>query len=213
MDSPSHASLNFLSLPVELRLKIYRFLLVIARPSPGPESQALSVDRPHPAILRACKQIHGEATPVLYGENIFFAHYAMLTSFPLLRGWFQPVKCTEPAKRIRRWWLRVRLDAGLPFAITTRGNSSTQTKLAEAFSGAEELVLELWQAMFKGMPASTVLQYFEAVRGVRKVRIFGSIIGYEDYVAWLEKTMQSPIGEVREPYTPSSDADDPSHWE
>lgn len=76
---------HLLRLPTEIRLDIYRELLVpVDRPivfhvdygpagdqkrlRPGLKAQARGL---HPSILRVNKTIHGEATPVLYSENRF----------------------------------------------------------------------------------------------------------------------------------------------
>lgn len=65
-----------LRLPPEIRLKIYRLLVL--------SDLSLRMDRPHtfdcrpkyifPAILSTCHLIHGEAVDVLYRENVFRAH-------------------------------------------------------------------------------------------------------------------------------------------
>ena len=44
------------------------------------------------------------------------------------------------------------------------------------------------------------LKPFEGVRGVKKVRIWGSTTGFENYIAWLEAVMMSPEGSVPEEY-------------
>jgi hypothetical protein len=71
---PSSQSL-FLQLPRELRTEVYRELLR------SEEELGLGVDHLwvpriggnglHPGILQTCKQVHGEAADVLYGENFF----------------------------------------------------------------------------------------------------------------------------------------------
>ncbi|KAH8592262.1 hypothetical protein B0O99DRAFT_597308 [Bisporella sp. PMI_857] len=56
----------FLALPIEIRLLIYRLLLL--------SNSAISYipSRLHPAILATCRQINSEAREVLYGENTFW---------------------------------------------------------------------------------------------------------------------------------------------
>ncbi|ORY12643.1 hypothetical protein BCR34DRAFT_563448 [Clohesyomyces aquaticus] len=65
----------FLSLPTELRLRIYSlllvnpsvyFLLVVGPPRPRPYNDRKPL---YPAILRTCRKIHSEAVSVLYGAN------------------------------------------------------------------------------------------------------------------------------------------------
>ncbi|QDS71666.1 hypothetical protein FKW77_007795 [Venturia effusa] len=82
---------TLLTLPVEIRLHIYDLLLIgryrfdpaqplwIPLHMHGVEKRMkINTDRPHgakkylePAILRTCKQINQEATPILYGKNLF----------------------------------------------------------------------------------------------------------------------------------------------
>lgn len=73
----SHIDLSspILRLPPELRLKIYRLLLLSNQTvrmewipnNPCPNCL-------FPAVLRTCRFIHDEAMDVLYGENVFRAH-------------------------------------------------------------------------------------------------------------------------------------------
>lgn len=68
----------FLHLPPEIRLEVYRYLLL----SKHTIRMTRQLDyhfvfRPNfvfPAILRTCKLIHSEAMTILYGENLFRAH-------------------------------------------------------------------------------------------------------------------------------------------
>ncbi|KAK3309281.1 uncharacterized protein B0T15DRAFT_509660 [Chaetomium strumarium] len=66
----------FLSLPAELRIKVYR--LVLCYPDAiGEWSKTLGTawlenpSRLGSQLLRICKQIHADALPILYGENTF----------------------------------------------------------------------------------------------------------------------------------------------
>jgi len=58
--------LGFLSLSAEVRNMIYR--LVLCHPSPAGLQGRLDWGA---QLLRTCRQIHAEALPILYGENIF----------------------------------------------------------------------------------------------------------------------------------------------
>ncbi|KAL9609605.1 MAG: hypothetical protein Q9204_009138, partial [Flavoplaca sp. TL-2023a] len=71
---------NFTSLPVEIRIQIYRYLLtsreVITKPDALVDRHYIGVPDPrvlglHVKILRTSRQIYEEALPVLYGENVF----------------------------------------------------------------------------------------------------------------------------------------------
>ncbi|CRK23788.1 hypothetical protein BN1723_013125 [Verticillium longisporum] len=85
------------------------------------------------------------------------------------------------AARIRRYHMRVRLDCDPAY---------DRDALARAFADVDELTLEVWQAAFLGADHG-VLTLFEGVRGVGRVRIYGSTTGFEDYVQWLRRVMES----------------------
>lgn len=59
-----------------------------------------------------------------------------------------------------------------------------------AFSGAEELEVEVWQAMFASADLR-VLRLFEGVRSVKRARVAGSV--GPGYGRWLEKAMMSDV--------------------
>lgn len=199
---------NFLDLPLEIREQIYALLLVYSPPSPTPSPPPSSTFagthmRPtltltpihpmfshlHPAILAVNKQIHFEAFPILYTHNTFLAHPTLLASFPSFhadgRRPYPHISDTScPGVRlIRRWYLKARLDCG-PFW--------TAERVETAFSGADELTLEVSQSMYDGA-GSEVLCLFEGVRGLKRVRVWGSVVGREEYVAWLEGQMREEV--------------------
>lgn len=68
----------FLRLPPEIRLKIYRLLLLseasIRMQFPHDEYDYYPPNCLFPAILSTCHLIYGEAMDVLYKENVFRAH-------------------------------------------------------------------------------------------------------------------------------------------
>ncbi|GJC93848.1 hypothetical protein ColKHC_02674 [Colletotrichum higginsianum] len=72
---------------------------------------------------------------------MFLAHAMLLASFPRLRSWYPPVRERSVLPRIRRFHVRVRLDCDPTF------DAGAATA---AFSGVEELVVEVWQAVFQG---------------------------------------------------------------
>ncbi|KAL7812232.1 hypothetical protein V8C26DRAFT_206129 [Trichoderma gracile] len=213
--SPTTPGVGFMSLPLELRFQIYAHLLTIP-PSPSsssrsssskpPSHAALSATQPpspressrvHPAILLANRQINWEATPFLYASNIFIAHPSLLTTFPRLRNWYPPLREAKTlAPRIRRFHVQVRLDLPLPF---------DREQAREAFSGLEELSVDVVQAMFLGVDCAN-LAVFEAVRGVKSVRFGGSTTGFEEYIAWLVGVMTSPVGREVAPYEPECES-------
>ncbi|EQB52068.1 hypothetical protein CGLO_08326 [Colletotrichum gloeosporioides Cg-14] len=144
-------------------------------------------ERLHPAILAVNRQTHAEASPILYTKNIFLAHGALLASFPRLRPWYPPVKEQGVLPRIRRFHIQVRLDCDPAYDAEA---------VTAAFSGADELVVEVRQSMFLGADHGT-LQLFEGVRSVKAVRIYGSTFGFEDYARWLEQLMSSEADSLK----------------
>ncbi|KAI9667379.1 MAG: hypothetical protein M1821_000194 [Bathelium mastoideum] len=188
---PSHP-FPLLDLPLEIRLLIYHHALTHAS---IPHLRLLST-RAHcsdyvlpspplvPALLATCRAVAAEATPVLYGANVFAAHPQLLTALPYLVRSSQPIRDAGVAARIRRWWLHVRLDTDAPW---------DSGKVEDAFSGVEELQLEVFQAQF-GSCGYEVLRRFVGVRGVRRAKVFGSV--EEGFARWLEGVMMSESGAV-----------------
>lgn len=229
-DLPTQAPTTspLLALPAELRNAIYTYILVLVPPSTastaantaaaaGPKAHGPShlsppnVTQPrlHADLLRTCRQIHAEATPILYGGNVFSAHASLLAGLPALLVppaaastpsgsgpvpralWnrLAPVVHSRPAALIRRFHLRVRLDTDPGFCAAG----------AEAsFGGAAELELDVSQAMFGGCGFG-VLALFEGVRGVGRAAVRGSV-GDGRYAAWLEESMMQPAGAVVKPF-------------
>ena len=189
---PHRPTAHLLTLPFEIRLEIYSYLLLV--PS-SPRDHRVPQDdvRVHPALLATCAQVHAEAMPLLYAGNTFQAHYSLLTSLPRLRASLRPVTQARPLAHIRRWWMRIRLDAGCPF---------TEAAVTAAFTGMDEVVLDIWQTTFWGGAGVGPLERFEAVRGVRKVRVLGSTTGFEGYLRWLAQSMTAPVGREVTKYIP-----------
>lgn len=186
---------NFFSLPFEIRLEVYTYLLCLAPDSSSRQQshrhlQLLyhdyhaSQSRIHPNILLANRQINYEATYLLYSTNIFIAHPNLLASFPRLRPWYGPLRETAVLPRIRRFHLRLRLDCDLAY---------DRVAAAKAFSGVDELSIHVAQSEFLGVGCDN-LAVLEDVRGVGKVTISGSTTGFEDYILWLQNAMQSAPG-------------------
>ena len=67
---PQKSTLDFLSLPPKTRLRIYEYVLV-CEPQLIPDYTPPANQPLTPSILRTCKQIHSEASPVLYSKNTF----------------------------------------------------------------------------------------------------------------------------------------------
>ncbi|KAI9711754.1 MAG: hypothetical protein M1820_001899 [Bogoriella megaspora] len=181
---------HFLDLPLEIRLQIYRLLLT----SPLlPKLARLSTLRYcsdyvlpplpiTPSLLLVSRQLNHETTPILYRENLFAAHPSLLTSLPYLVTSSRPIRHTNVAKRIRRWWLHVRLDTDARY---------TAEEVEAAFNGCEELRVDVWQAQYASC-GYEVLERFEGVRGVRRARVEGSV--ERGFGEWLEGRMMMPMG-------------------
>ena len=63
---------TFLLLPLELRLQIYKYMFLCKKPIMMDKNRQHRTERSLPlSVLRTCKQIHQEASPILYSQNIF----------------------------------------------------------------------------------------------------------------------------------------------
>lgn len=63
---------TFLILPLELRLQIYEYIFLCKEQINPYKNRKHRAERSlPPSILRTCKQIHQEASPILYSQNIF----------------------------------------------------------------------------------------------------------------------------------------------
>ncbi|KFY07534.1 hypothetical protein V492_07048 [Pseudogymnoascus sp. VKM F-4246] len=175
-------SLAFLAFPGEIRNRIYALLLVV--PPPSTTTSVVETPPIHPEVLRVSRQIYYEALPFLYAYNTFIAHPVRLYRFPQLRRWIDPVLAPSLIGLIRRYHVFVRLECDAGFSAE---------EARDAFSGVDELTVEVFQSQFKGS-GNGVLRLFEGVRGVRKARVFGSITEWPEYVAWLERRMMSSEG-------------------
>ncbi|KAE8447254.1 hypothetical protein EG329_010948 [Mollisiaceae sp. DMI_Dod_QoI] len=177
----------FLDLPGEIRNEIYLKLLIV----PAASKPRLLGDPPiYPQILSTCKKIHEEAQQILYGYNTFLAHPNLLSSLPRLRLCYNTIFSPTLISLIRRYHIRVRLDCDPNFSIQ---------KATDAFTGVEELTLEVSQAQF-GSSDHKVLRLFEGIRGVKKTRVYGSVTLFPEYVEWLQCSMRAPIGMEVEPF-------------
>ena len=157
--------LSFLDLPGEIRNQIYSELLII----PDLSTPRLLGDPPlYPQILEVCRKVHDESKQFLYGKNIYLAHPNLLTGLPRLRLYYDTIRCKHLIDLIRRYQIRVRLDCDPNFSAKTA---------SDAFSGIEELTIEVFQAQFGGSDYK-VLRLFEGIRGVKKVKIYGRWVLY-----------------------------------
>ena len=176
------STISFLSLPGEIRNQIYNYLLIL----PSLSTPRLLGDPPlHPEVLLLNYLIHSEACEILYGSNTFLAHPSLLNSLPRLRLYYDPIYSPSLISLIRKYHIRVRLDCDPNFSAE---------KAKEAFSGVEELTIEVFEAQY-GSSGYKVLSLFEGVRGVKKARIYGSIATFPEHVEWLQCSIMSPENE------------------
>lgn len=187
---------TFLSFPGEIRNQIYRLLLTLPPPSASPENPTKNALTP--SILRANQQIYHEAALILYASNTFIAHPNLLTSLPRLRLHYPTIPYPRPLSLIKRYHVRVRLDCDPNFDAE---------RARQAFSGVEELSVEVFQAQF-GSCDFAVLRLLEGVRGVGRARVYGSVVGFGGYVDWLERVMMLAEGEVVDSYEEGKDESD-----
>lgn len=202
MSSSTSITSPFLNLPSELRNLIYSHLLIhpLDTVSTVEEEYWRDKTRSTPAlrdrfcanILQTCRQINREATPILYGENLFQGHSSLLATFPAMVVMLRPQHLVLPAiphtlhnDKIRRYHINIRLDTDPRFSAQ---------RAEESFTGAHELQVQVFQAMF-GSSDYTVLHMLAGIRGVKKVRIYGSI-GDGKYTSWLSQAMMAPVGTV-----------------
>lgn len=132
------APLSFLDLPGEIRNEIYKELLLIHPHS----TRRILGDRPiYPQILIVCRKVHKEASQILYGENTFLAHHSLLAGMPRLRLYYDAVIDQRLIAQISRYHIRVRLDCDPQYSAA---------KVQEAFTGIDELTIEVLQSQFGG---------------------------------------------------------------
>jgi len=179
------STFTFLNLPGEIRNQIYHQLLIVLALS----TRRLLGDPPlYPAVLTVSRQVYQEAKQILYGCNTFLAHPNLLTDMPRLRLYYDTITSATLISHIRSYHIRVRLDNDPNFSAEKATNS---------FSGVEELTIEVFQAQFGSSDYKT-LKLFEGVRGVKRARIYGSVIAFPEYVQWLQKSMMTPIDQEME---------------
>ena len=174
----------FFKLPAELRDEVYA--LVLTSPihkAPHPRCKHNSL-RLSPAILRVSRRVHDECVHHLYSTS-FCAHPSLLTSLPYHSHPAYPVLASRYVSFIRHWHISVRLDVDPNWS---------KDEITSAFSGADSLEVEVWEASYRGGDL-LVLERFCEVRGVKKAIVAGSLP--EDMASWLMARMQSGAdGEV-----------------
>ena len=171
-DGRAASCLSFLLMPAEIRLQVYAILLIHDHPFQVSsfaafidnrsicQSQALEI---HPSILLACRQTYFEGNPILYGGNVFLASPSLLKG--IVAAPSGRITSAPLISHMRRFHLCIRLDCDPRYG---------SQELENAFNGAEELNIEVFQASF-GMGDTKLLDMFRGIRGVKKAKVWGSI--------------------------------------
>ena len=204
LDNPTDQSqCLLLALPAELRNYIWR--LILLHDLRIPKANVMYINAAEPPrkksrfcanVLRTCKQINSEGTPILYGENMFSAHINLLATLPSFilsahpnSARLPPVVYPRVTKFIRRYYIFVRLDTDPRYS---------RRQVEESFNGVEELQIDVFQSMY-GSCDFSVLRLYEGVRGVGKVTVDGSL-GDRKYANWLSRCMELPHGTCVTPF-------------
>lgn len=179
----------FLELPGEIRNQILR--LTLTHNTPIVTRSANQLAPPHPTSLKLQPHIlltswrtYNEGLSILYGENTFQAHPSYLTSMLFAMDPARLVTSIFCIEMIRRFHIRVRLDCDPYYEPEA---------VKKAFSGAEELEVEVFRSSW-GIGGYDALDGFVGVRGVKRVKVHGSV--GTQFARWLEEVMTAPEGEV-----------------
>lgn len=180
---------RLLDLPTELRLQILDHMLCHSTPIYTTSAHILTPPRSTllrllPLILCTSKQLHTEGLPILYGQNTFQAHPTLLKQAVFALEPSRTVTASYCVTLITHWHVRVRLDCD-PFY--------SPGDVVEAFSGCQSVEVEVFRSSW-GIGGYGALYGFSKVRGVKRVKVHGSIDSR--CARDLEKMMESEEGRV-----------------
>ena len=203
-----------LTLPLEIRLQIFGYLLTLTTLPIYRDSLPSSRPLIHPAILQVCRQTNTEATPLLYLQNTFIVLQPALQRpalEPLKRTDLEASCPSEPAYGIHlrrhmkpvplsvaqkhgawRFLLQWRMDRATGGASVDGEASNAMRKI---LSGADAVTVQmlLADALFVS-PKPEALRMLETVRGVAEVEMKAVAPKIEAYATWLRGAMTSPVG-------------------
>ncbi|CAG8978966.1 hypothetical protein HYALB_00012419 [Hymenoscyphus albidus] len=184
------AEFRFLTLPLEIRMMVYRLLLVSDEPIPD-SSQLRCVEYAgiYPAILRTCRQVLNEAGTMLYAENVFT--FGLEPEQDQEFGWFSA--CIYTFGRQMSATLRARLQDMKKVRIEVDKVPRYESDVREYeyhLGDAIEVLLRipldyLFVGLhYKGWTAgiSEALQPFTALRGITELVLEDFPEGYEQYL-------------------------------
>jgi hypothetical protein len=171
----------FLSLPPEIRNKIYRYLLTRSGPirSPHRPRQYAIPTNLHPCILAANRQIHNEALRILYQENALEIYVSDAV--------YAPAGRMEWVERYS-----VLLDVGM----VTRGQVEEVVERLVEWGSVRDLRVEIpWKATPARMhmvKVKRLMEPFRRLRGVGRVEFVGCM---KPWAAMdLKRLMESQVG-------------------
>ena len=180
-------TITLLSLPFEIRRQIYKELLVAHRPigedsASSPRANERYVhghflqDWPITvSILRTCYQVYDEASPVLYGQNIFgLKVYTFkgqeraetLTSYHIAED-NDPKRL--PYAKILRWAISVRVSDYHPRLLTTHSSLSRACQVISKTPHLRSVEVELDSLGFQTDPR--ILEPLTLLRNIQNVTV------------------------------------------
>lgn len=192
---------SFLAIPAEVRLSIYRYLLITNRlpivcPDPsglrllGPENYSLPYSV-YPEILATCRQIHEEGSQVLYGENLFHRQFLWRCAWRKSGRNPWPRLESSPLKAYNRQHIR-RVCLFRGSHLWFRNNS---LKVLQDFPSLRELQVLIDFADVEDL-GTHLTRIMRAVRNHQGPILFDARIGLEGdaaYCAWCERCGSGPL--------------------
>ena len=201
-------STTFLTLPAEIRLRVYDFLLVSRsdqiefpfRGAGGPYLQCIAINYIpvpkyiEPGIAQTCKQIHHESNTILYSQNVFLSEAPDMMLAFLRRVGLANVKLI---KSLRLWVShRAKLAPWLQL-LTLLAKDATGLRYVEiVWSAAPDDPLSLPQrAIDRGLGDN-----LDFVRALGKIQGLDNLIikgcYAKNWPAYLERTMAVQVRAV-----------------
>ena len=176
----------FLSLPLEIRLLIYRSALTCMRSDGSVAPYTFVACRcylvpPTPGLLRTNRQIHLEAAPILYGGNTF--NFLLPTS-----QWFKQIGTCNVGS-IRH--LRIHLDA-FGSRTWTEDWCVMCHQLSQQASNLTNLYLEFDSLMSRLEPF--IVWCLREIRSLETIELAGAYS--ESWPKWLRSTLDARIIEI-----------------
>ncbi|KAJ3531764.1 hypothetical protein NM208_g8737 [Fusarium decemcellulare] len=193
---------NFLSLPIEIRLCIYRYLLIsdcCASLCPDPKGfRIFGPDRHygryglHPQILAACCQINREATSILYSENLFERESFWRTKYTRFGNKLWPRSDSSPLTTANLECItRVGLFRGA-YKPWVRGRHDL--KVLREFPSLKELSVSIdlsdWSSDSVDLPTLWRVTIAAASRHRPSLTYFSAQLRLaydQDYIAWCDR--------------------------